>query len=43
MCFTSSTGVIGEPLPADKITAVLPVLADGLNAAKADVAARRHQ
>jgi len=38
--FTSSTGVIGEPLPADKITAVLPVLADGLDAAKADVAAR---
>jgi glutamate N-acetyltransferase/amino-acid N-acetyltransferase len=38
--FTSSTGVIGEPLPADKITAVLPVLADGLDAAKAAVAAR---
>jgi glutamate N-acetyltransferase/amino-acid N-acetyltransferase len=38
--FTSSTGVIGEPLPADKITAVLPVLADGLDEAKAAVAAR---
>ena len=38
--FTSSTGVIGEPLPADKITAILPVLVDGLDAAKADVAAR---
>lgn len=38
--FTSSTGVIGEPLPAEKITAVLPVLADGLDAAKAAVAAR---
>jgi glutamate N-acetyltransferase/amino-acid N-acetyltransferase len=38
--FTSSTGVIGEPLPADKITAVLPVLADGLDGAKAAVAAR---
>ncbi len=38
--FTSSTGVIGEPLPADKITAVLPVLADGLDAGKAAVAAR---
>jgi glutamate N-acetyltransferase/amino-acid N-acetyltransferase len=38
--FTSSTGVIGEPLPAEKITAILPVLADGLDAAKAAVAAR---
>jgi len=38
--FTSSTGVIGEPLPAEKITAVLPVLADGLDAGKAAVAAR---
>jgi glutamate N-acetyltransferase/amino-acid N-acetyltransferase len=38
--FTSSTGVIGEPLPAEKITTVLPVLADGLDAAKAAIAAR---
>ncbi|PWK61669.1 bifunctional glutamate N-acetyltransferase/amino-acid acetyltransferase ArgJ [Roseicyclus mahoneyensis] len=38
--FTSSTGVIGEPLPADKITTILPVLADGLDAGKAAVAAR---
>ncbi|NKX45189.1 bifunctional glutamate N-acetyltransferase/amino-acid acetyltransferase ArgJ [Roseicyclus persicicus] len=38
--FTSSTGVIGEPLPAEKITAILPVLADGLDEAKAAVAAR---
>ncbi|MDG3041549.1 bifunctional glutamate N-acetyltransferase/amino-acid acetyltransferase ArgJ [Roseicyclus marinus] len=38
--FTSSTGVIGEPLPAEKITAILPVLADGLDAGKAAVAAR---
>ncbi|MBF9045695.1 bifunctional glutamate N-acetyltransferase/amino-acid acetyltransferase ArgJ [Rhodobacterales bacterium LSUCC0031] len=37
--FTCSTGVIGEPLPAEKITAILPVLADGLDAAKAAVAA----
>jgi glutamate N-acetyltransferase/amino-acid N-acetyltransferase len=38
--FTASTGVIGEPLPAERITAVLPVLADGLDAGKAAVAAR---
>ena len=38
--FTCSTGVIGEPLPAAKITDILPVLADGLDAAKADIAAR---
>jgi glutamate N-acetyltransferase/amino-acid N-acetyltransferase len=29
--FTSSTGVIGEPLPHDRITAVLPALAAGLS------------
>ena len=38
--FTCSTGVIGEPLPAQKITDILPVLADGLDAGKAAVAAR---
>jgi glutamate N-acetyltransferase/amino-acid N-acetyltransferase len=38
--FTASTGVIGEPLPAERITAVLPVLADGLDAGKAALAAR---
>lgn len=38
--FTCSTGVIGEPLPATKITDILPVLADGLDAAKAAIAAR---
>lgn len=38
--FTCSTGVIGEPLPATKIPDILPVLADGLDAAKAAVAAR---
>lgn len=38
--FTSSTGVIGEPLPAEKITTILPVLADGLDEGKAAVAAR---
>mgnify|MGYP006272234699 FL=1 len=38
--FSASTGVIGEPLPADRITAILPVLADGLDAGKAAVAAR---
>ena len=38
--FTCSTGVIGEPLPATKITDILPVLADGLDATKAAVAAR---
>jgi glutamate N-acetyltransferase/amino-acid N-acetyltransferase len=37
--FTSSTGVIGEPLPVERITDVLPVLADGLDPAKARVAA----
>lgn len=29
--FTSSTGVIGEPLPHDRITAVVGTLADGLS------------
>lgn len=38
--FTCSTGVIGEPLPAEKITAILPVLTDGLDAGKAAIAAR---
>jgi glutamate N-acetyltransferase/amino-acid N-acetyltransferase len=38
--FTCSTGVIGEPLPAEKITDILPVLADGLDAGKAAIAAR---
>lgn len=33
--FTSSTGVIGEPLPHDRITAVLPALAAAL--AEADI------
>lgn len=38
--FTCSTGVIGEPLPATKITDILPVLVDGLDAGKAALAAR---
>ncbi|WP_439136420.1 bifunctional glutamate N-acetyltransferase/amino-acid acetyltransferase ArgJ [Roseicyclus sp.] len=38
--FTCSTGVIGEPLPAAKITDILPVLVDGLDAGKAALAAR---
>ena len=38
--FTSSTGVIGEPLPASRITDLLPVLADALDPAGAGVAAR---
>lgn len=38
--FTCSTGVIGEPLPATKITDILPVLADGLDAGKSAIAAR---
>lgn len=38
--FTCSTGVIGEPLPAQKITDILPVLADGLDADKSAIAAR---
>jgi glutamate N-acetyltransferase / amino-acid N-acetyltransferase len=38
--FTCSTGVIGEPLPAEKITDILPVLADGLDAGKSAIAAR---
>lgn len=38
--FTCSTGVIGEPLPAEKITDILPVLADGLDAVKSAIAAR---
>jgi glutamate N-acetyltransferase/amino-acid N-acetyltransferase len=36
---TSSTGVIGEPLPVERITDVLPVLVDGLDAAKIKPAA----
>ncbi|MBY4894346.1 bifunctional glutamate N-acetyltransferase/amino-acid acetyltransferase ArgJ [Rhodobacteraceae bacterium N5(2021)] len=38
--FTSSTGVIGEPLPAQKITAALPELARMLDVAGAEPAAR---
>ncbi|MEM7723478.1 MAG: bifunctional glutamate N-acetyltransferase/amino-acid acetyltransferase ArgJ [Pseudomonadota bacterium] len=38
--FTASTGVIGEPLPVQKITDVLPVLVDGLDPAKSDIAAQ---
>lgn len=38
--FTSSTGVIGEPLPASKITAALPGLAQALDATQAEPAAR---
>ncbi|MBF9034953.1 bifunctional glutamate N-acetyltransferase/amino-acid acetyltransferase ArgJ [Rhodobacterales bacterium HKCCE2091] len=38
--FTASTGVIGEPLPAEKITAVIGTLKDGLDAAGTELAAR---
>lgn len=38
--FTASTGVIGEPLPVHKITDVIPVLADGLDPAKSEIAAQ---
>jgi glutamate N-acetyltransferase / amino-acid N-acetyltransferase len=37
--FTSSTGVIGEPLPHDKITAVVPALVGGLRGDAIDMAA----
>jgi len=38
--FTSSTGVIGEPLPAEKITDALPGLVEGLSPDAAEDAAR---
>ena len=38
--FPASTGVIGEPLPADRITAVLGQLRDGLSPGRAQDAAR---
>jgi glutamate N-acetyltransferase/amino-acid N-acetyltransferase len=38
--FTSSTGVIGEPLPASKITEALPGIAASLDAAATEPAAR---
>ena len=38
--FTSSTGVIGEPLPWDRITAVLSALHSGLDAGTMPAAAR---
>ena len=38
--FTSSTGVIGEPLPHDRIIAKISDLKDGLDPAKAEPAAR---
>ncbi len=38
--FTSSTGVIGEPLPDDKITAALPALKKALDAGGIEMAAR---
>ncbi len=38
--FTASTGVIGEPLPHGRITAVLDALADGLSEANQPAAAR---
>jgi glutamate N-acetyltransferase/amino-acid N-acetyltransferase len=37
--FTSSTGVIGEPLPHEKITAIIPQLVQGLRAEAIDMAA----
>ncbi|MBN2630544.1 MAG: bifunctional glutamate N-acetyltransferase/amino-acid acetyltransferase ArgJ [Rhodobacteraceae bacterium] len=37
--FSSSTGVIGEPLPYDRITAVIPTLVDGLDEAGIEMAA----
>ncbi|MCU4652193.1 bifunctional glutamate N-acetyltransferase/amino-acid acetyltransferase ArgJ [Roseibacterium sp. SDUM158016] len=38
--FTSSTGVIGEPLPAERITAILPDLVNGLTPDGFETAAR---
>jgi len=38
--FTASTGVIGEPLPASKITDVLPVMADALSGDHPETVAR---
>lgn len=38
--FTSSTGVIGEPLPATKITDALPAIAASLDASATEPAAR---
>lgn len=38
--FSSSTGVIGEPLPADRITAAIPTLVSALDASGAAGAAR---
>lgn len=38
--YTSSTGVIGEPLAAEKITDILPVLVDALDAGATEMAAR---
>jgi glutamate N-acetyltransferase / amino-acid N-acetyltransferase len=38
--FTSSTGVIGEPLPWDRITAALPALTAALDASGMEAAAR---
>lgn len=37
--FTSSTGVIGEPLPHEKITAIIPQLVQGLRGDAIDMAA----
>lgn len=37
--FTSSTGVIGEPLPHEKITAIIPQLVGGLRGDAIDMAA----
>ena len=39
-CFMASTGVIGEPLPADRVTAKLRELADGLAPDRLEDAAR---
>ena len=38
--FVASTGVIGEPLPAEKIAAALPALTKGLSSGDWDAAAR---
>ncbi|MBF9031278.1 bifunctional glutamate N-acetyltransferase/amino-acid acetyltransferase ArgJ [Rhodobacterales bacterium HKCCE3408] len=38
--FTASTGVIGEPLPSEKITAVIGSLSDSLDAGATEIAAR---
>ncbi len=38
--YTSSTGVIGEPLAASKITDIIPVLVDALDAGATEMAAR---